>query len=147
MKRFWFFDCKPTKTQMLPSMSITADLTNPDVNVTLYRRMIGSLLYLTISRPDIMFATILCAQYQANPKESHLHAIKIIFRYLKHTPNIGLLYPCDSEFKLVGYTDSDHDGCGIDRKSTSGGAQLLRNQIVSWSRKKQMLVACSTTKA
>ena len=72
--------------------------------------MIGSPLYLTASRPDIMFVTILCARYQATPKESHLLDVKWIFRYIKHTPNLWLWYPRDSEFKLVGYTESDHGG-------------------------------------
>ena len=109
--------------------------------------MIGSLLYLTASRPNIMFATSMCARYRANPKESYLQAVKRIFRYLKHTPQLGLWYPRDSPFELIGYTDSDHAGCAIDRKSTSGGCQLLGNRLISWSSKKQTYVACSTAKA
>ena len=87
--------------------------------------MIGSLLYLTASRPDIMYSTYLCARYQADPKESHLTPVKRIFRYLKGTPNLGLWYPKDSGFDLIAYSDSDFAGCKLDRKSTTGGCQLL----------------------
>ena len=86
------------------------------VNITVYRGMVGSLLYLTASRPDIMFATCLCARFQANPKESHLIAIKRIFRYLKGTQNLGLWYPKDTCFNLVGYSDADYAGCRVDRR-------------------------------
>lgn len=109
--------------------------------------MIGSLLYLTASRPDIMFATCLCARFQADPKESHLIAVKRIFRYLKGTPNLGIWYPKDTGFDLVGYTDSDYAGCKIDRKSTSGSCQFLGRRLVSWFSKKQHSVATSTAEA
>ena len=132
---------------MTTAHHLTADSSGADVNSTSYRAMIGSLLYLTASRPYIMFVTSMGARYQANPKESHLHAVKRIFRYLKHTPHLGLWYPRDSPFELIGYTDSDHAGCAIDRKSTSGGCQLLGNRLISWSSKKQTSVACSTTEA
>ncbi|KAI3770857.1 hypothetical protein L6452_02005 [Arctium lappa] len=94
--------------------------------------MIGSLLYLTASRPDIMYSTCLCAHYQSEPKESHLIAVKRIFRYLKGTPNLGLWYPKDSGFDLTGYSDSDFAGCKLDRKSTTGGCQLLGGKLILW---------------
>jgi hypothetical protein len=97
---------------------------NP-VDQTLYRSMIGSLLYLTASRPDIMFSVYMCARFQANPKKAHLHAVKRILRYLKHTPSVGLWYPKRATFDLISYSDSDYAGCKIDRKSTSGGCHLL----------------------
>ena len=106
---------------MSTTHKVTADPTGVSVNPSNYRGTIGSLLYLTASRPDIMFATSMCARYQADPNESHLTAVKQIFRYLKRTPSLGLWYPRDSEFDLVGYTDADHAGCPIDRKSTSEG--------------------------
>ncbi|XP_023756249.1 uncharacterized protein LOC111904752 [Lactuca sativa] len=118
LKKYGFSNYKPT-TPMSSSTFIGDDPTGADMNTNLYQGMIGSLLYLTTSRPNIMFTTILCARYQASPKESHIHAIKRIFCYLKHTSNIGLYYPHDFEFNLVGYTDSDHGGYDIDRKSTS----------------------------
>ncbi|GKC73739.1 hypothetical protein Tco_1119622, partial [Tanacetum coccineum] len=87
----------------------------------MYRSMIGSLMYLTSSRPDIMFAVCACARYQVNPKVSHLHVVKRIFRYLKGQPKLGLWYPKDSPFDLVAYTDSDYAGASLDRKFTTGG--------------------------
>ncbi|KAJ0789962.1 putative RNA-directed DNA polymerase [Helianthus annuus] len=92
-----------------------------DVDPTQYRAMIGSLMYLTASRPDIMFAVCLCARYQANPKESHMKAVKRILRYLKGKPKLGLWYPADSDLTFVAYTDSDFGGCKSNRKSTTGG--------------------------
>ncbi|GKB29736.1 hypothetical protein Tco_0869137 [Tanacetum coccineum] len=85
--------------------------------------MIGSLMYLIASRPDIQFLICLCTKYQANPKESHLIAVKRIFRYLKGTPSLGLWYPKCSGFDLKGYSDSDYAGCNMDRKSTSGASK------------------------
>lgn len=99
---------------------LSEDKSGKPTDVTTYRGMIGSLLYLTACRPDIMFAACLCARYQANSKESHLKVVKRIFRYLKGSPNLGLWYPKDSGFALIGYSDSDFAGCKIDRKSTSG---------------------------
>ncbi|GJV10176.1 hypothetical protein Tco_1351717 [Tanacetum coccineum] len=96
------------------------DADGEDVDEHLYRSMIGSLMYLTSSRPDIMFAVCACARYQVNPKVSHLHAVKRIFRYLKGQPKLGLWYPKDSPFDLVAYTDSDYAGASLDRKSTTG---------------------------
>ncbi|KAJ9557132.1 hypothetical protein OSB04_011746 [Centaurea solstitialis] len=109
--------------------------------------MIGSLLYLTASRPDIMYSTCLCARYQAEPKESHLTAVKRIFRYLKGTPNLGLWYSKDSRFDLTAYSDSDFAGCKIDRKSTTGGCHLLGGKLVNWTSKKQNYVSTSTAEA
>ena len=106
--------------------------------------MIGSLLYLTATRPDIMFSTCLCARFQANPKESYLIAVKRIFKYLKGTPNLGIWYPKGTGFDLIGYTDSDFAGCRIDRKSTSGSCHFLGRRLVSWYSKKQHSVSTST---
>ena len=94
-----------------------------------------------------MFATCLCARFQADPRESHLIAIKRIFRYLKGTPNLGIWYPRDSGFDLTGYSDADYAGCRIDRKSTTGTCQFLGNKLVSWFSKKQNSVSTSTAEA
>ncbi|GJZ56556.1 hypothetical protein Tco_0611749 [Tanacetum coccineum] len=102
------------------------------VDVHMYRSMIGSLMYLTSSRPDIMFAVCACARYQVNPKVLHLHAVKRIFRYLKGQPKLGLWYPKDSPFDLVAYTDSDYARASLDRKSTTGGCQFLSSRLISW---------------
>ena len=94
-----------------------------------------------------MFSVCMCARFQANPKESHLSAVKWILRYLKHTPSIGLWYPKCASFTLLGYSDSDFARCRVDRKSTSGGCHLLGSSLVSWSSKKQNFVALSTAEA
>ncbi|GKD04258.1 hypothetical protein Tco_1179232 [Tanacetum coccineum] len=94
--------------------------------------MIGCLMYLTASRPDIMFAVCLCARFQVTPKVSHMHAEKRIFRYLKHQPNLGLWYPKDSPFHLEAFSDSDYAGDNHDRRSTSGGCQYLGRRLVLW---------------
>nr|GEU58087.1 hypothetical protein [Tanacetum cinerariifolium] len=118
-----------------------------DVELHLYRSMIGSLMYLTASRPDIMFAICACARHQVTPKECHLHAVKRIFRYLKGHPKLGLWYPKESPFDLVAYSDSDYGGATQDRKSTTGGCQFLGRRLISWQCKKQTIVATSTTEA
>ena len=122
-------DCKLIKTPMPTNGHLDLDEGGKSVDQTLYHSMIGSLLYLTASEPDIMFSVCMCARFQANPKESHLSAIKRILRYLKHTPSIGLWYPKGASFTLLGYSDSDFAGCHVDRKSTSGGCHLQGSAI------------------
>lgn len=124
LKKYELTDCSSVKTLMVPPNNLGLDLTGKSVNQTQYRGMIGSLMYLLASRPDIQFSVCLCAKYQADPKESHLIAVKRIIRYLKGTPNLGLYYPKCSGFDLKGYTDSDYAGCNMDRKSTSGSCQF-----------------------
>ena len=109
--------------------------------------MIGSLLYLTASRPDILFCVCLCASFQSNPKESHLTAVKRIFRYLIGTENIGLWYPKGQELNVVGYCDANFAGCRVERKSTSGSCIFLGGCLISWNSKKQNSIALSTTEA
>ncbi|GJT11961.1 hypothetical protein Tco_0859003 [Tanacetum coccineum] len=118
-----------------------------EVDVHLYRSMIGSLMYLTSSRPDIMFVVCVYARYQVNPKVSHLNAVKRIFRYLKGQPKLGLWYPKDSPFDLVAYTDGDYARASLDKKSTIGGCQFLGCRLISWQCKKQTMVAKSITEA
>jgi len=122
LKRFKMMDCKPIKTPMALNRHLDLDEGDNLVDKTLYRSMIGSLLYLTASRPDIMFSVCMCARYQAMPMESHLIAIKRILRYLKDTPYLGLWYPKGTRFQLVGYFDSDYAGCRIDKKAHPEGA-------------------------
>ncbi|KAJ9545064.1 hypothetical protein OSB04_024771 [Centaurea solstitialis] len=109
--------------------------------------MIGSLMYLTASRPDIMFAMCVYARFQVRPKDLHFQAVKRIFRYLKGQPRLGLWYPHESSFDLLAYTDSDYGGANLDRKSTSDGCQFLGARLVSWQCKKQTTVSTSTAKA
>nr|GEW65351.1 hypothetical protein [Tanacetum cinerariifolium] len=104
---------------------LDADLSGTPVDQTKYGSMVGALMYLTASRPDIVHATCYCARYQAKPTEKHLTAVKRIFRNLKDTINMGLWYPKDTGFKLTAFSDLDHAGCLDSRKSTSGGIQFL----------------------
>ncbi|GJU56900.1 putative ribonuclease H-like domain-containing protein [Tanacetum coccineum] len=111
------------------------------------KSMIGSLMYLTASRPDIMYAVCVCSRFQVTPKTSHLNAVKRIFKYLKGKPNLGLWYPRESPFDLEAFSDSDYGGSNLDRKSTTGGCQFLGQRLISWQCKKQTIVATSTTEA
>ena len=118
-----------------------------DFDQKVYHSMIGSLLYLCASRPDIMPSVYMCARFQATPKESHHKAMKHILRYLAHTPTLGLWYPKGSAFDLIGYYDSDYAGDCVDRKSTSGTCHFLGRSLVCWSSKKQNCVSLSTSEA
>ncbi|GKE64482.1 hypothetical protein Tco_1518643, partial [Tanacetum coccineum] len=118
-----------------------------DVDVHLYRSMIESLMYLIVSRPDIMFVVCACARFQVTPKISHLHAVNKIFRYLKGQPKLGLWYPRDSPFDLEAFFNSDYARASLDRKSTTGGCQFLGKRLISWQCKKQTIVANFTTEA
>ncbi|KAI3770718.1 hypothetical protein L6452_01860 [Arctium lappa] len=147
LTKFSFLDSKPASTPMETHKQITADLEGEGMDVHHYRSMIGSLMYLTASRPDIMFPVCVCARFQVRPKQSHYQAVKRIFRYLKGQPRLGLWYPHDSSFDLLAYSDSDLGGANLDRKSTSGGCQFLGARLVSWQCKKQTTVSTSTTEA
>ncbi|GKA23949.1 putative ribonuclease H-like domain-containing protein [Tanacetum coccineum] len=147
LNKFDFRTIKPASTPIEAHKSLGKDEEGEEVDVHLYRSMIGCLMYLTASRPDIMFAVCLCARFQVTPKVSHLHAVKRIFRYLKHQPKLGLWYPKDSPFHLEAFSDSDYAGDNHDRRSTSGGCQYLGRRLVSWQCKKQTIVAISSTEA
>jgi hypothetical protein len=147
LKKFDMENCKPNKTLMATNAHLNLDVKGKSVDQSLYRSMIGSLLYLTTSRPDIMFSMYLCACFQANSKESHLKALKRILKYLKHTPNIGLLYSKGANPTLIGFSDSDFVRSLVDHKSTSRACHFLGCSLVSWSSKKQNSVVLSTTEA
>ncbi|KAJ9546890.1 hypothetical protein OSB04_019433 [Centaurea solstitialis] len=147
LKKYKLNDASPMRTPMATGLKLHKDLSGPTVECKLYRGMIGSLLYLIASRPDIMFSTCICARYQANPKESHLSSVKRILRYLKKTQSLGLWYPLYSRFDLVAYTDSDYGGCQMHRKSTSRSCQFLGGKLVSWSSRKQNCVSTSIAEA
>jgi hypothetical protein len=123
------------------------DLGGTSVDQKVYCSMIGSLLYLCASMPDIILSVCMCARFQAAPKDYHLRAVKKIMRYLVLTSNLGLWYPKGSHFELLGYSDANYAGCKVDRKSTSGTCQFLGQSLVSWSSKKQNYVALSTVEA
>ena len=125
-------DCKEAKTPMSTATKLEINSNEKYVDISNYRGLVGSLFYLTASRPDILFSTCLCARFQADLKESHLIAIKRIFGYLKRKPNLGIWYPKDSGFDLTSYSDANFARCKIDRKSTSGSCQFLGDRLISW---------------
>jgi hypothetical protein len=147
LTKFGMKNAKPIKTPMGTNGHLDLDPGGKSVDQKVYRSMIGSLLYLCASRPDIMLFVCMCARFQADPKEVHLRAVKRIMRYLVYTPKFGLWYLKGSTFDLIGYSDADWAECKIDRKSTSGTCQFLGRSLVSWASKKQNLVALSTTEA
>ncbi|GKD18378.1 putative ribonuclease H-like domain-containing protein, partial [Tanacetum coccineum] len=147
LTKFDLASVKIAITPMETKVALTKDEEAADVDVHLYRSMIGSLMYLTASRPDIMFAVCACSRFQVTPKTLHLHAVKRILKYLKGKPNLGLWYPRESSFDLEAYSDSDYAGATLDRKSTIGGCQFLGRRLISWQCKKQTIVATSTTEA
>ncbi|XP_070014162.1 secreted RxLR effector protein 161-like [Nicotiana sylvestris] len=138
---------KVTNTPITTKTHLDMDEPGSPVNETMYRGIIVSLLYLTASRPDIIFSVRLCARFQSNPKESHLKAAKRILRYLKGKQDLVLYYPLGDNFDLVRYVDADYVGYLVDRKSTSGMAHFLGSCLISWGTRKQNSVAILTAKS
>nr|GEX61184.1 copia protein [Tanacetum cinerariifolium] len=147
LRKFGLTYGKLASTPIDTEKPLLKDHNGEDVDVHTYRSIIGSLMYLTSSRPDIMFAVCACAHFQVTPKVSHLHAVNRIFRYLKGKPHLGLWYPKDSPFNLVAYSDSDCAGASLNRKSITGSYQFLGFRLISWQCKKQIVVATSSTEA
>jgi hypothetical protein len=147
LKRFGMKDAKPAKTPMGIDGHVDLNKGGKSVDQKAYRSMIGSLLYLCASRPNIMLSVCRCARYQPVPKECHLVVVKRILRYLDSMPCYGIWYLKGSTFDLIGYSDSVYAGCKVDRKSTSGTCQFLGRSLVSWSSKKETSVALSTAEA
>ncbi|GJS66960.1 putative ribonuclease H-like domain-containing protein [Tanacetum coccineum] len=146
LKNFDFWSIRIATTPIESNKPLVKDEDGVDV-VHVYVSMIGSLMYLTTSRPDIIFVVCACARFQVTPKASHLNAVKRICRYLKHQPKLGLWYSRDSPFELEAFSDSDYRGASLDKKSTTGGCQFLSRRLISWQCKKQTIVANSTTEA
>ncbi|GJU21634.1 hypothetical protein Tco_1154976 [Tanacetum coccineum] len=144
LKKFRLEESKPMKTPMYSDTKLTKDKECESVDSTKYQGMIGSLLYLTASRPDIMFSVCLCARFQEAPKTSHLEAVKRIFRYIKGTTHLGLWYPNGTSIEIVVYAEFDHAGDYVDRKSTSGICTFMGCCLTSWFSKKQTTLAIST---
>ncbi|GJT14448.1 retrovirus-related pol polyprotein from transposon TNT 1-94 [Tanacetum coccineum] len=134
-------------TPMATKSKLDADLSGEPVDQTDYHSKIGSLMYLTSSRPDMVQALFNCVRYQARSTEKHLKEVKRIFRYIRGTINMVLWYPKDSGFELTAFSDADHAGCIDTRKSTSGGIQFLGDKLVSWMSKKQDCTAMSSAEA
>nr|GEW74587.1 retrovirus-related Pol polyprotein from transposon TNT 1-94 [Tanacetum cinerariifolium] len=147
LKKFGLEYSKLTKAPMSMEIKLTKDDEANSVNSSKYRGMVGSLLYLTASRPDIMFSVYLCARLQENPKSTHLEAVKRIFRYIRGTSHLGLWYPKGTGIEIIVYDDSDHAGDYVGSKSTSGVCTLMGCCLTSWFAKKQTALAISTTEA
>ncbi|GKB21210.1 hypothetical protein Tco_0855133 [Tanacetum coccineum] len=144
LKKHGMTSCDSIGT-LMATKPLDADLSGTLVDQTKYHSMVGALMYLTRSRPDIVHATCYCARYQARSTENHLKEVKRIFQYLKNIINMGLWYLKDTSFELTTFSDSDHAGCLNLRKSTSGSIQFLGgDKLVSWSSKKQDCTSMST---
>jgi hypothetical protein len=138
---------KPRSTPMSETTALDGDKDGEPMDQMEYQSMIGSLLYLTVTRPDIPFSVCLCSSFQESPRTSHRQAVKRIFRFLRYTPELGLWYSSSSSLSLLGFLDVDFAGCQVDRKSTLGTCQFLSSLLVSWSSRKQSSVAQFTTEA
>nr|GEX43290.1 putative reverse transcriptase domain-containing protein [Tanacetum cinerariifolium] len=150
LKRFGMENCDTVPTPMVEHAKLKLDLVGKPVDHTDYRSMIGSLMYVTSSRPDIMFATCMCARYQANPNEHHVSAVKRIFHYLKGTINLGLWYPKDSAFDLTAYSDADHAGSESEYVAISSCcAQVLwmRTQLTDYGFFYDKVLICCDSKS
>ncbi|GJT83846.1 retrotransposon protein, putative, ty1-copia subclass [Tanacetum coccineum] len=145
--KYGFNSCDLVDTPMVEKSKLDEDKEGKAIDPSHYHGMIGTLLYLTASRPDLQFAICMCARYQARPIEKHLNAVKRIFRYLKGTAHWGLWYLKDSSIALTAFADADHAGFQDTRRSTSGSMQLLGDRLVSWSSKRQKSAAISSTEA
>jgi len=140
-------ESKSMKTPMHTSCVLAKDENGKKVDQTVYKGMIRSLLYLTTSRPNIMFSVCIYAKFQSDPKESHLTAVKRIFKYLVGTTNLSLVYKHTDNYRLTGYCDADYARNRIERKSTSGGCHFIGRNLISWASKKQNSIALSLVKA
>jgi hypothetical protein len=136
LKKFQMEDSSPVSTPMVVGCKLSKDDISTDVDQRSYRSMIGSLLYITTSRPDIMQVVGMVGHYQSAPKQSHLVAVKRILKYLKGTMTYVLWYPKNHNFQLTAYSDADWANCVDERKSTSGGAFFLGDSLVAWLSKK-----------
>ena len=136
MKKFGLESASSVRTPMSPNVKLTVDLLGKSVDSSLYRSMIGSILYLTANRPDISYSVGVCARYQANPKESYMIVLKRIIKYVKTTADFGVWYNKDTNDVLAGYSDADCARNANNKKSTSGGCFYMGNNLVSWMSKK-----------
>nr|DAD28457.1 TPA_asm: hypothetical protein HUJ06_029925 [Nelumbo nucifera] len=140
-------DCKPVGTPIEPGLKLRKDNGDKEVDNTYFKQIVGSLMYLTSTRPDIMYAVSLISRYMEKPSEMHLNAVRRILRYVTDTIDCGMFYKRKNSTDLVGYTDSDYAGDVDDRESTSGHAFMLNSGAILWSSKKQDIVTLSTTEA
>lgn len=147
LERFGMKQCNSVYNPIVPGCKLSKDGSGAEIDATMYKKMVGSLMYLTATRPDLMYSVCLISRYMEKPTEMHLQAVKRIFRYLKGTVELGIRYRRCGEGSLVAFADSDYAGDVDDRKSTSGYVFMLGTGAVSWSSKKQPVVTLSTTEA
>ncbi|KAE8660144.1 hypothetical protein F3Y22_tig00116958pilonHSYRG00159 [Hibiscus syriacus] len=147
LKRFVMLECKSTSTPMEPNIKMCAHEGKDLEDATMYRQLVGSLIYLTLTRPDISYAVGVMSWYMQNPKKPHLEAVRRILRYVKNTIDYGLLYKKGEDCKLVGYCDADYAGDHDTRRSTTGYVFKLGSGTISWCSKRQSTISLSTTEA
>lgn len=147
LERFGMDNSKPVDNPVVPGYKLCKKGSGDEVDATLYKQMVGSLMYLTATRPDLMYAVCLISRYMDKPTDIHLQAAKRVLRYLKGTVDLGILYSKGGSEELIAYADSDYAGDVDDRKSTSGYVFFLGTGAISWSSKKQPVVTLSTTEA
>lgn len=147
LSRFSMEECKAANTPTVMGLKLSKEDSSKDFDPSLYKSIVGSLMYLTATRPDIMYAVSLISRFMERPKEAHWQAAKRILRYVKGTKRFGILYNVSEHSDLVGYTDSDWAGSVDDRKSTSGYVFHMGSGAISWASKKQSIVALSTAEA
>jgi len=146
LERFNMKDCNSVKNPIVPGTVLSRE-GEVSVNPTLYKQLVGSLMYVTVTRPDIMYVVGLISRYMTDPKEEHMQIAKRVLRYLKGTLNFGLWYRKVDKLKLTAYTDSDYARDVDDRKSVSGYMFMINDAAVNWSLKKQGIVTLSSTEA
>lgn len=147
LKRFGMEESNSVMSPIVPGFKMCKDEGGVKVDETFYKQIVGSLMYITATRPDLMFVVSLISRFMAQPTELHLQAAKRALRYLKGTVNYGIFYRKGGNEELIAYTDSDYAGDMEDRKSTSGYVFMLSEGAVSWSSRKQPIVTLSTTEA
>jgi hypothetical protein len=147
LQRFGMDKCNSVFNPIVPGSKLMQDTAGAKLYSIHYKQIVGSLMYLTTTRPDIMFVVSLLSRYMDHPTELHFEVAKRVLRYLKGTCDFGILYSKRGEDKLIAYTNSDYAGDLNDRKSTSGYVFMLNSGAVSWSSKKQPIVILSTTEA
>ena len=145
LKRFGMMESNSVNNSIVPGYKANKDVDGIKVDETYYKQLVGSLMYLTATRPDMMFVSCLISRYMSKPTELHLQVAKMAFRYLRGTVNFGIHYKKGGSGELLAFTDSDYAGDMEFRKSTSGYVFLLSSGPISWSSKKQPIVTLSTT--
>jgi len=139
--------CKHISIPLEQNVKLNADEGNLVEDTTMYRHIVGSLIYMTITRPNLSYAVGAVSQFMQTPRKPHLDAVRRIVRYIKHTLQCGIFYETKSQLQVHGYTDVDWAGNVLDRRSTSGFMFSFGNGVVSWSSKKQLTIALSSTEA